>query len=154
MNALRTVVLAAAALAVVGCGATVTQTADVPGPSGATAAGAALPPGQQGEVPQAGPSPPGAQRAAADKGAAASAAMAPPGSRITGFKSSSVIAYFAESGASGERIPASSFLLPMSIRYQSADTRRLEVQVADGTRWIDPKDAVIAAGPPDASPRR
>lgn len=79
-----------------------------------------------------------------------SSAVGGRGGRITAFRAESVVLYFSEAGADGERVAVSGLSLPMAVSFQSERTRRLEVQMAQGSRWIDPQQVTFS---PPAAPQ-
>ncbi|MGE0627653.1 MAG: hypothetical protein AB7O43_07475 [Hyphomicrobiaceae bacterium] len=51
--------------------------------------------------------------------------------------------YYSEIGSDGVRVSTRQLNLPMAVKFRSPRTHRLEVQLADGTRWIEEKDVVF-----------
>lgn len=66
--------------------------------------------------------------------------------RITRFKTTSVVIYNSDSGSDGVRVEVGNLPVPMPVVSQSARSRRLEVILVAGSRWIEPGEVEFAAG--------
>lgn len=73
-----------------------------------------------------------------------SASPANGDTKIVAFRGKSIVLYSTETGNDGERITASSFALPMSVRAPSTTSQRLQVMTVYGPRWIARADVSLS----------